>query len=109
VPLEESHKAFTDALLIDPESIDALLELGYYHLNVQDDPQSAKPFFERVVALLQARCVEAIQGTALYLSETEQGGREALAIKCLVTFTGEIEKEILAKYYPSSDAVSKGN
>lgn len=63
--LQDAIDCFKRALLLDEEHAPALIELGYFYLNVEDDVKQAKSFFsaamEKVVAD-NGRYIEAFQG-----------------------------------------------
>jgi len=69
--LEDAEKAYKNALEVDSEYINALLELGFFYLNVKDDATKALFQFKKAFALSRSKLTEAIQGYAECLSELE--------------------------------------
>ena len=57
------------SLQIDSEHIEAILALGWFHLNIQDDVQKALPLFTRAIDIAKSQLTEAIIGTANCLCE----------------------------------------
>jgi tetratricopeptide (TPR) repeat protein len=65
------EKVYRQALAIDDEYVPALLELGGFYLNVLDDAERARPFFEKAFGLLKGAMTEAVDGVARCLWETD--------------------------------------
>lgn len=66
--LSDAESAYLRALEIDPSDAEAHESLGYFYDAVMDDPQRAKPFFERAIALGSS---EAKEGLADVLRQLE--------------------------------------
>ena len=49
--LEEVEQTFETALQLDPKSIQALMEFGWFQLNVKDQPRCAETLFRRALEL----------------------------------------------------------
>ena len=49
--LEDAEKSLNEALVIDPNNIEALVEMGYYQTNVNDDGSAGKRFFKKAEKL----------------------------------------------------------
>lgn len=68
--LEDAEAAYKKALEIDPESLEALIEAGYYYFVMDNRADIAKPYFEKVISIARTRLTEAIIGIAECISET---------------------------------------
>lgn len=48
--LQDAREALFFALELDPENPEILMELGYFHYAVDDNPKEAIPFFEKAIS-----------------------------------------------------------
>ncbi|MFN7963489.1 MAG: hypothetical protein U0002_19670 [Thermoanaerobaculia bacterium] len=69
--LADAEQAFLTALDLNPNSIDSLLELGWYYYAYQDNPSRGRPYFEAACRALRSLLTEAARGVAGCLSELE--------------------------------------
>jgi len=69
--LKDAEEAYLKALEIDSEHINALLELGFFYMNVEDDAGKALSQFKKAFTLSRSQFTEAIQGYAECLNELE--------------------------------------
>lgn len=69
--ISDVKNIYLQALAIDDEYAPALLELGWFYLNVLDDAERARPYFEKAFALLRGLLTEAVDGVARCLWETD--------------------------------------
>jgi hypothetical protein len=60
--LNDAPAAFKMALGLDPEYVPAILEIGWFTLNVEDDAASASPYFEEGICILDRLLREAKDG-----------------------------------------------
>ena len=67
--LSDVESAYREALRVDEDNIDAYLELGWFFLHVQDDAQTAQPFFERAFELSRKYLVSSLAGMNQCLAE----------------------------------------
>ena len=86
--LSAIEQAFRQALLIDEHYSPALLELGWFYLNVLDDPREAAAFFERAIATTRFALTEEVIGMAKCLSSMKTKDAAKL-------FIDEIQKSLL--------------
>jgi hypothetical protein len=63
-PLDEVERTFEAALNLDPRSVEALVEFGWFQLNVKDDAQRAESLFRRALDLQASTNTEIIIGIA---------------------------------------------
>jgi tetratricopeptide (TPR) repeat protein len=68
--LSDIENMFNQALDINPELASALLELGWFYLNVLDDAQKAIELFDRAIAVLRRQLTDAMIGKTKSLTET---------------------------------------
>lgn len=78
--LEEVRQAYQQAAELDPESPAALLELGNFLFQVEDDAEASLKPYEKAISLCKRFLVEAALGKAKALDEL---GRESEAAACL--------------------------
>lgn len=69
--LKDSEEAFKKALLIEPDYLPALIELGFFYYAVEDDSARALPLFERAVEISRLQLTEAAMGMAGCLEELQ--------------------------------------
>jgi hypothetical protein len=67
--LEDAEKSLSEALVIDPNNIEALVEMGYYQTNVNDDERAGKRFLKKAEKL----CVQYLNEIKKELNEIETG------------------------------------
>jgi Flp pilus assembly protein TadD len=60
--LDEVEQTFETALKLDPESVHALVEFGWFQLNVKDQPQCAKILFRKAFELQVSVNTEIVAG-----------------------------------------------
>jgi tetratricopeptide (TPR) repeat protein len=75
--LSDAEAAYKRALEIDPEHIEAHIELGFFYLNIMNEGDKALPYFENALSLARSKITQAVEGMATCLSETKSP-REAL-------------------------------
>jgi tetratricopeptide (TPR) repeat protein len=76
--ISDIERVYRQALDIDDEYAPALLELGWFYLNVTDDAARARPLFDKAFSLLRDALTEAVEGVARCLSETDTRAAAAL-------------------------------
>ncbi len=96
--LEDVEKTYKKAIELDENCFAAYISLGYFYLNVMDDAQTAKPYFEGVFDMLHALLEDAVIGDARCISELEnvKAGLAYLERNSVYPFREEVLKE--AKY-----------
>lgn len=62
--LREAEQTLLQAVRLDPEYVPAMLELGWYYLNVSDNPARAEPWFKKSRELLRDLMTDAVVGEA---------------------------------------------
>jgi tetratricopeptide (TPR) repeat protein len=67
--LADARKSYETALRIDPENVEAMLELGWFHLHVMDNRSKALPYFEKAISVLTRQFGEALTGKASCIEE----------------------------------------
>jgi hypothetical protein len=60
--LEEVEQTFETALQLEPESVQALVECGWFQLNVKDQPQCAQVLFSKALELQVSVNTEIVAG-----------------------------------------------
>lgn len=70
--VDDAEESLRRALELDPEYLPALLELGWFHHTVRDDPRSALGFFEKALAISKAAGDEALKGLSECRNELKQ-------------------------------------
>jgi tetratricopeptide (TPR) repeat protein len=66
--LNDAEAAYLRAVEIDPAYAEGYTSLGYFYDSVRDDPERARAFFERAIALGDA---EAAEGLHVVLAELD--------------------------------------
>ena len=69
VALDVVKRCFLKALSMDPSYVPALLELGWFLRNVEDDPKGALQYFEKAYRLTSQNLRESISGVTLSKDE----------------------------------------
>lgn len=69
--LSDVEKMYKKALSIDNKYVEALIELGYFYLNVMDDAKHAKPYFQNAIDCLRDSMTESIIGMSKCISEID--------------------------------------
>ena len=69
--LNEAQISLEQALNVDDEYVPALMDLGYFHLNVMDDAEAALPPFRKAFSISADNITEAVIGLAQCISETD--------------------------------------
>lgn len=69
VALDGVKKCFLKALSMDPSCVPALLELGWFLRNVENDPKGALRYFQKAYRLTSQFLRESISGVALSKDE----------------------------------------
>lgn len=94
VSLDEVESWLQQAIELDDEYLPAVLELGYFYLNVMDDPRRAMPLFERARHLATENATETLIGLAECISETDSpnAALELLEVENLVTDTSKLDE-----------------
>lgn len=73
----DPETAYVEALAIDDEYVDALVELGMYYLNVRDNAEEAKRFLQKAIEVSRRQLVDSAIGLAEAVLESS-GARAAL-------------------------------
>ena len=60
--LSDAKRALQRAVKVDADSPDALTELGFYLLNVEDRAEQAEPIFDQAIDLALGSLVDALRG-----------------------------------------------
>lgn len=79
--LADVEQMFLKALEIDDESVEALLELGWFYLNVSDDATRAQTFFSKAMEIEKKALTDAIIGLARCLKETASAEEAAVFLE----------------------------
>lgn len=82
-PLAAAEAAFKDALVLNPEYADALVELAWYYHTVEDDSRRALPLFEQAVRVCRQQLTAAARGYASCLAELESPERAATSLRII--------------------------
>jgi tetratricopeptide (TPR) repeat protein len=82
--LDEALATLQLALRLDSEYVPALLELGWFYYNVENQPRLALPLFERALEVSRADSVDAIVGL---IRCTKEMGSADDALQVLVRAT----------------------
>ncbi len=69
--LKDAEEAYHRALELSPDNADAHLDLGYFYLNILDNPSSAQPHFLQAEQLLREAYVKAIVAVGESIAELE--------------------------------------
>ena len=80
--LSKAKKALTEAVVLNPESPIAIIELAYYLHNVEDKPKEAAKMFNRAVAIAKQNLMEALSGQAkvyLDLNKPQEASKETMS------------------------------
>lgn len=75
--VEDAAAVFREAPALDRNHVPVLVELGWLHLSVFDDPEEAKQSFDRAIELTKQNTLEAFHGAAECAEEV--GGADARA------------------------------
>ena len=67
--LADAKKSFQRAIKLNPKSVEAYIELGWFLYAVEDNAIAAEPYFRKAVKLLAKSQYEALSGIAECLSE----------------------------------------
>jgi tetratricopeptide (TPR) repeat protein len=93
--LDDAKSALYQALDMDKKYVDALTELGWSYLNLEDDAKQAIVFFQRAVNISRAQFVESVGGVARCMAEI--GPNQAAVQYYTDNVTGLVEKEEMDK------------
>ena len=93
--LESAELDLHNAVVLDPSSADAKIELGWFLQNVLDKPKRALPCFEQAIALCRDQLHSAMLGNVECLYDLK-GPRTAL-----------VELEKVEKVFPASRRVAQ--
>jgi len=74
-PIEKAEEALNQALTIDPENLETLIELGFFYSRIMDDEQKGRAFFERALNLSR-RAIESIFEGLQEIEENSSDGRK---------------------------------
>lgn len=69
--LKDAEEAFKKALLIEPDYLPALAELGFFYYAIKDDSAQALPFFRRAIEIGRLQLTEVAIGMAGCLEELQ--------------------------------------
>ena len=101
--LSDAEAAYKKALEIDPENLEALIEVGYYYFVMDNRADIARPYFDKALSIARIRLSEAIKGIAECISETapsealgfiEQAVKNAVDSQIIDKTVAEIKKLI---------------
>jgi lipopolysaccharide biosynthesis regulator YciM len=102
--LSDIEEMFKEAYQIDKECIDALIELAWFNLNVNDDAQAAMTLFEKAFENHQEKIAETVIGIAKCMIEIESSekgmrylneiSKNIINVKKIETFKKEISEGI---------------
>jgi tetratricopeptide (TPR) repeat protein len=70
--LGDAERCFKQVLALDPENVEALLELAWHHENLLDEPAAAEPLFRRALELCRRNSTQALLGLSKVLMETNR-------------------------------------
>ena len=62
--LSDAEAAYIRAISIDPTYAEGYTSLGFFYDAVLDDPERAKPFFEKAIALGDTEAIEGLRSVA---------------------------------------------
>src|SRR5262249_16041777 len=79
--LGDARKALQQAVQLDENSPAALIELGYYLDNVEDDSQAASKAFSQGIAVARRLLIDALLGRTKALLQLKKRDE---ALKCLI-------------------------
>jgi hypothetical protein len=84
--LNAAEESLLAATKLDPQYVPALVELGWYYLNVQDDARKAAERFDSALRIASAAAVEALVGLSKCVEEIEgeAAAREVLEIRSVL-------------------------
>jgi lipopolysaccharide biosynthesis regulator YciM len=68
--LNEAQSSLERAINVDDEYLPALIDLGYFQLNVMDDAEAAVPLLRQALSISVDNITEVILGLAQCISET---------------------------------------
>lgn len=74
-PIGKAEEALNQALAIDPENLETLIEFGFFYSRVMADEQKGQAFFERALNISR-RAVESIFEGLQEIEENSYGGRK---------------------------------
>jgi tetratricopeptide (TPR) repeat protein len=69
--LADAQTSLEQALDMDDEYVPALIDLAYFHLNVNDDAETALPLFRKALSISTDNMTESIVGLGQCISETD--------------------------------------
>ncbi len=93
--IDEVERIFEAALNIDPRCVEAIVEFGWFQLNVNDDARTAESLFRRALEVQAATNTEIISGVfqcRQELSPTENPTSLVRDLKSLLVEDGKLEK-----------------
>ena len=98
--LKAAERALVTALALDEDSVEALVDLGYFYYAVENDASRAKPLFERALSICRTGIIESASGVAGCLSELSS---PLEAREFLLGLRQDLIHEIDAKFEPLLD------
>ena len=101
--VHDAAEAFRRALVLDPEYVPALLELGWIHLSVLDDPLRGKEHFDRAVGIVKRQAIEALRGSIECAEQIGGADAHAEAVRRASSLISESDLEDLAM--PRTDII----
>ena len=90
--LNEAQLSLEQALDVDDEYVPALIDLGYFHLNVMDDAEAALPLLRKAFSISADNITEAVMGLAQCISETDSPRAALTFLQDNSTFTIDAAK-----------------
>ena len=74
-PMAKAEETLNQALTIDPENLETLIELGFFYSRIMDDEQKGRAFFERALNISR-RAFESICEGLQEIEENSSEGRK---------------------------------
>jgi tetratricopeptide (TPR) repeat protein len=94
--VDDAAAAFHRALLLDPEYVPALLELGWMYFSVFDDPKQAKEHFDRAISIVRRQAIEALRGSIQCAEQIGGPDAHAEAVRRASSLISDSDLEDLA-------------
>lgn len=105
--LRDAEVAFKDAIKKDENCIEAYVELAYFYLNVNDQAETAIPYFEKAIEISRKSASEAIGGIGLCISEIKSPeiALDYLKTNCQLSLDDKVLDKIKAELAGRLDAL----
>ncbi|MBC8044471.1 MAG: hypothetical protein IAF08_13615 [Rhizobacter sp.] len=79
--LSDVEKAYRKAIHMDENCTEALIELGFYYLNIMDNAKKAEVYFSKAINIYRERNTEVAIGMADTIMETQSSPSAAKFLK----------------------------